>query len=230
MRRSKAAPAAAIVATAVGLGVILGYHPSGGTATLPASVKVGATAGVGAGVSAVGTDQTLAGGLGDIQVRVSAQNGKITSVGLAKLNVHGPQSAQITGLEWPRPGSGVFQTMFRELVTFQTAGVTSSAMPQAPGPRKDGQLSCPKTVNADPSIQHAKRRFPIWCLAHDWRGAFFLFCSCSSFFMDLQVVLPSPPRRGLSPAMRLLARLLEVLRATTRASICVAADWRPPPI
>ena len=102
MRRSKAAPAAAIVATAVGLGVILGYHPSGGTATLPASVKVGATAGVGAGVSAVGTDQTLAGGLGDIQVRVSAQNGKITSVGLAKLNVHGPQSAQITGSVVPQ--------------------------------------------------------------------------------------------------------------------------------
>ena len=102
MRRSKAAPAAAIVATAVGLGVILGYHPSGGTATLPASVKVGATAGVGAGVSAVGTDQTLAGGLGDIQVRVSAQNGKITNVGLAKLTVHGPQSAQITGSVVPQ--------------------------------------------------------------------------------------------------------------------------------
>jgi uncharacterized protein with FMN-binding domain len=90
------------VATAVGLGVILGYHPSGGTATLPASVKVGATAGVGAGVSAVGTDQTLAGGLGDIQVRVSAQNGKITNVGLAKLTVHGPQSAQITGSVVPQ--------------------------------------------------------------------------------------------------------------------------------
>ena len=72
------------------------------TASLPASVKVGATAGVGAGASAVGTDQALAGGLGDIQVRVSAQNGKITSVGLAKLNVHGPQSAQITGSVVPQ--------------------------------------------------------------------------------------------------------------------------------
>jgi uncharacterized protein with FMN-binding domain len=103
MKRSAAVPAAAIVATAVGLGVVLGYHPSGGAASsLPANVKVGASAGVGAGASAVGTDQALAGGLGDIQVRVSAQNGKITSVGLAKLNVHGPQSAQITGSVIPQ--------------------------------------------------------------------------------------------------------------------------------
>jgi hypothetical protein len=42
------------------------------------------------------------GGLGDIQVRVSAQNGKSTSVGLAKLNVHGPQSSQITGSVVPQ--------------------------------------------------------------------------------------------------------------------------------
>ncbi len=103
MKRSATVPAAAIVATAVGLGVVFGYHPSGGGASgLPATIKVGTTAGVGAGVSAVGTDQALAGGLGDIQVRVSAQNGKITSVGLAKLNVHGPQSAQITGSVIPQ--------------------------------------------------------------------------------------------------------------------------------
>ena len=102
MKRSAAVPAAAIVATAVGLGAVFGYHPSGGAAALPANVKVGATAGVGAGASAVGTDQALPGGLGDIQVRVSAQNGKLTSVGLAKLNVHGPQSAQITGSVIPQ--------------------------------------------------------------------------------------------------------------------------------
>ena len=62
MKRSSVVPAAAILATAVGLGAVLGYHPSGGgaTASLPASVKVGATAGVGAGASAVGTDQALA--------------------------------------------------------------------------------------------------------------------------------------------------------------------------
>ncbi len=96
-------PAAAIVATAVGLGAVLGYHPAtGGAAGLPAGLKVGTSAGVGVGTSAVGTDQPLAGGLGDIQVRVSAQNGKITSVGLAKLNVHGPQSSQITGSVVPQ--------------------------------------------------------------------------------------------------------------------------------
>jgi FMN-binding domain len=103
MKRSAAVPAVAIVATAIGLGAVLGYHPSGGgTAGLPSGLKVGGTAGVGAGASAIGTDQALAGGLGDIQVRVSAQSGKITSVGLAKLNVHGPQSAQITGSVIPQ--------------------------------------------------------------------------------------------------------------------------------
>jgi hypothetical protein len=103
MKRSAAVPAAAILATAVGLGAVFGYHPSGGSASgLPAGLKVGGSAGVGAGASAVGTDQALAGGLGDIQVRVSAQNGKITSVGLAKLSVHGPQSAQITGSVIPQ--------------------------------------------------------------------------------------------------------------------------------
>ena len=104
MKRSAAVPAAAIVATAVGLGVVFGYHPSGGGATAePARQRQGRRdAGVGAGTSAVGTDQPLAGGLGDIQVRVSAQNGKITSVGVAKLNVHGPQSSQITGSVMPQ--------------------------------------------------------------------------------------------------------------------------------
>ena len=44
----------------------------------------------------VGSDQALAGGLGDIQVKVTAANGKIVSVGMAKMNLHGPQSAQIS--------------------------------------------------------------------------------------------------------------------------------------
>ncbi len=98
MKRATVVPAAILVATAVGVGVVVGYRPgSGGTAALPKTVKVGATAGVGAGASAVGSDQSISGGLGDIQVRVSARNGKISSVGLAKLNINGPQSAQITG-------------------------------------------------------------------------------------------------------------------------------------
>jgi uncharacterized protein with FMN-binding domain len=103
MKRSAVVPATVLVATAVGVGVVFGYRPgSGGSSALPAAVKVSATAGVGAGATAVGTDQSISGGLGDIQVRVSAKNGKITSVGLARLNVHGPQSAQITGQVVPQ--------------------------------------------------------------------------------------------------------------------------------
>jgi uncharacterized protein with FMN-binding domain len=103
MRKSAMIPAVTIVATAVSLGAVLGYRPSGSSAaTLPAGLKVGTTSGVGVGTSAVGTDQPLSGGLGDIQVRVSAQNGKITSVGLARLNVHGPQSSQVTGSVVPQ--------------------------------------------------------------------------------------------------------------------------------
>jgi uncharacterized protein with FMN-binding domain len=102
MKRS-AVTAAAITATAVGVGFIVGFHPAGGAnAGLPANIKVGSSSGQGPGVTAVGTDQALQGGLGDIQVRVSAQNGKITSVGFAKLNVHGPQSGQITGSVLPQ--------------------------------------------------------------------------------------------------------------------------------
>jgi uncharacterized protein with FMN-binding domain len=98
MKRSAVVPATVLVATAVGVGVMFGYRPNSSShAALPATVKVGATAGVGAGASAVGTDQSISGGLGDIQVRVSAKNGKITNVGLARLNINGPQSAQITG-------------------------------------------------------------------------------------------------------------------------------------
>jgi uncharacterized protein with FMN-binding domain len=103
MKRSAMVPATVLVATAIGVGAVFGYRPnSGGNAALPATVKVGATAGVGAGASAVGTDQSISGGLGDIQVRVSARNGKITSVGLARLNINGPQSAQITGQVVPQ--------------------------------------------------------------------------------------------------------------------------------
>ena len=104
MKRSAAVPAAALVATAVGLGFVLGYHPGGGGAAagLPANLKVGGNSGVGPGATGVGTDQQLQGGLGDIQVRVSAQNGKLTNVGFAQLNLHGPQSAQISGSVLPQ--------------------------------------------------------------------------------------------------------------------------------
>ncbi len=85
-----------IAATAVGVGFALGYHPGGGSTQLTGALAPSTKQGVGAGVTAVGSDQALAGGLGDIQVRVSAQNGKITAVGLAQANLHGPQSANIT--------------------------------------------------------------------------------------------------------------------------------------
>lgn len=91
-----------IAATAVGVGFALGYHPGGGSTQLTGALAPSAKQGVGAGVTAVGSDQALAGGLGDIQVRVSAQNGKITAVGLAQANLHGPQSAQITNNVLPQ--------------------------------------------------------------------------------------------------------------------------------
>ena len=50
----------------------------------------------------VGTDQSLAGNLGDIQVKVTAANGKITSVGMARMNLHGPQSQQISNSVIPQ--------------------------------------------------------------------------------------------------------------------------------
>ena len=50
----------------------------------------------------VGSDQSLAGGLGDIQVKVTAANGKIVSVGMAQMNLHGPQSAQISNSTIPQ--------------------------------------------------------------------------------------------------------------------------------
>ena len=86
-----------IAATAVGVGFALGYHPGGGSTQLTGALAPSTKAPTGPGVTTVvGSDQALSGGLGDIQVRVSAQNGKITAVGLAKANLHGPQSANIT--------------------------------------------------------------------------------------------------------------------------------------
>jgi uncharacterized protein with FMN-binding domain len=95
---------AVLVTTAVGLGLVLGFHPhSSSLAGLPPGLSVGGKSGVVSGaVTAVGTDQPLSGGLGDLQVRVSANKGKIVAVGLAQLNLHGPQSAQISGSVLPQ--------------------------------------------------------------------------------------------------------------------------------
>jgi uncharacterized protein with FMN-binding domain len=117
-----------LAATAAGLGFVLAYHPSGGgNAALPASIAASSKSGVGPGATAVGTDQPLQGGLGDLQVRVSAQNGKITSVGMAMLNVHGPQSAQITGSVIPQLNQQVLASNGRSIQAVSGATYTSQA-------------------------------------------------------------------------------------------------------
>ena len=103
MKRSAVVPATVLVATAVGVGVVFGYRPgSGGNCGAAGRGEGERHRRRGRRDEAVGTDQSISGGLGDIQVRVSAKNGKITSVGLARLNIHGPQSAQITGQVVPQ--------------------------------------------------------------------------------------------------------------------------------
>ena len=89
-----------ITATAAGLAAVLSFRPhgvaGGGTqATSTAGLTTG-NAGVTGAQTVVGSDQSLAGNLGDIQVKVTAANGKIVSVGMAKMNLHGPQSQQIS--------------------------------------------------------------------------------------------------------------------------------------
>ena len=69
---------------------------------MPPAVSISTKSGVTGAQTAVGTDQPLSGGLGDLQVKVTVANGKIISVGLAKLNVQGPQSAQITNSVIPQ--------------------------------------------------------------------------------------------------------------------------------
>jgi uncharacterized protein with FMN-binding domain len=84
-----------IAATAAGIGLVVSYRPRPlDTAQSAATLSTG-NANVTGAQTVVGTDEALAGGLGDIQVKVTAANGKIVSVGMAKMNLHGPQSQQI---------------------------------------------------------------------------------------------------------------------------------------
>ena len=86
-----------IAATMAGLALTLGFRPH--ATSLASAATAGLTTGktnVSGAQTVVGSDQALAGGLGDIQVKVTAANGKIVSVGMAKMNLHGPQSAQIS--------------------------------------------------------------------------------------------------------------------------------------
>jgi uncharacterized protein with FMN-binding domain len=96
MKRS----AIAIAATAAGLAAVLSFKPHAATnagtqAATAASLTTG-KANVAGAQTVVGSVQQLNGGLGSIQVKVTAANGKITSVGMAQMNLHGPQSQQIS--------------------------------------------------------------------------------------------------------------------------------------
>jgi uncharacterized protein with FMN-binding domain len=92
-----------IAATVAGLALALGFRPTAGTTTSANSAALTTgNANVSGAQTVVGSDQALAGGLGDIQVKLTAANGKIVSVGMAKMNLHGPQSAQISNSVIPQ--------------------------------------------------------------------------------------------------------------------------------
>ena len=92
-----------IAATVAGLALPLGFRPQAATTTAAntAALTTG-NANVSGAQTVVGSDQALAGGLGDIQVKVTAANGRIVSVGMAKMNLHGPQSQQISSSVIPQ--------------------------------------------------------------------------------------------------------------------------------
>jgi len=100
MKRS----AIVIAATAAGLALTLSFRPhsTGATSATLATLTTG-TPSVAGAQTVVGSDQALAGGLGDIQVKVTVKNGKLVGVGMAQMNLHGPQSQQIS--------SGVIPTL-----------------------------------------------------------------------------------------------------------------------
>ena len=93
-----------LVATVVGLVLVVGYKPKpaaaptgGGTGSL--AIGNGAVAGA---QTVVGTDEQLSGGLGDIQVQITAANNRIVAVSMASMNLHGPQSRQIASTVIPQ--------------------------------------------------------------------------------------------------------------------------------
>src|SRR6185295_1813673 len=65
------------------------------------------------------------------------------------------RSPQIIGLEWPRPGMGVFHKMLIDFSTSQAVGgLLPSPTPAPFGPRKDGQF-CAYDADAHPTRQSA---------------------------------------------------------------------------
>lgn len=99
MKRS----AIVIAATAAGLAAVLSFRPHslGAQQTATTGLTTGNPKVAGA-QTVVGSDQALAGNLGTIQVKVTAASGKLVSVGMAKMNLHGPQSQQITNSVIPQ--------------------------------------------------------------------------------------------------------------------------------
>jgi uncharacterized protein with FMN-binding domain len=86
-----------IGATAAGIGLAVSFRPhSAPTSAAALSQLSTGNANVSGAQTVVGSDQQLAGGLGDIQVKVTVANGQIKSVGMAQMNLHGPQSQQIS--------------------------------------------------------------------------------------------------------------------------------------
>ncbi len=101
MKRS----AIVIAATAAGLAAVISFKPhdlAGGGGQAGAAALTTGNANVSGAQTVVGSVQQLNGGLGDIQVKVTAANGKITSVGMAQMNLHGPQSQQISSSVIPQ--------------------------------------------------------------------------------------------------------------------------------
>jgi uncharacterized protein with FMN-binding domain len=98
MKRS----AVVITVTALGIGASLGFRPHGFASQANLAGLVTGNANVAGAQTVVGTVQPLAGGLGTIQVKVTAKAGKIVSVGMAQMNLHGPQSQQISNSVIPQ--------------------------------------------------------------------------------------------------------------------------------
>ncbi|HMK92744.1 MAG TPA: FMN-binding protein [Thermoleophilia bacterium] len=113
----------AIAATVAGLALVLGYRPHAQAAqTTPAPAlstsatpQPSATQGSSQVYTATGTDEPLADGLGDLAVKVSVSNGRIVDVGMGRLNLQGPQSAQIS--------DGVLPALEQQTLTAQSANI-----------------------------------------------------------------------------------------------------------
>jgi uncharacterized protein with FMN-binding domain len=97
-----------VAATIAGLALVLGYRPhSQARAVKPPAVSLSPAAQAGpvtqsSPVTAVGSDQSLGGGLGDLEVKVTVAGGRIVKVGLAKLTLNGPQSSAISDSVLPQ--------------------------------------------------------------------------------------------------------------------------------